>query len=308
MMLAVLSPPQIVQSPDWKLLIVLYFFLGGIAAGAYFFSCLIELFGGSEVRDRDIAHAGYLIAFPLVVICGILLTLDLGRPDRFWHMLIDSNTGYPLLRWQSPMSVGAWGLLIFGLFTFLSFVATLAEIGWIRLGVTRAIAAVLQNRAIHILFTFAGSIAGFFLAGYTGVLLSVSNQPIWSDTHLLGGLFLASAASTGIAALVLSLVLRGGAAVDALDRLDRADAFALVVELLLLAAFLLTVGAAGRSLYAGRFAPWLYIGVVLVGLLLPLALRLRSHALGVYGPALAAALVLVGGFVLRAIIVLAPQV
>ena len=36
---------------------------------------------------------------------------------------------------------------------------------------------------------------GFFLGSYTGVLLSVSNQPIWSDTHLLGALFLASAAS-----------------------------------------------------------------------------------------------------------------
>jgi hypothetical protein len=48
--------------------------------------------------------------------------------------------------------------------------------------------------------------------------------------------------------------------------------------------------------------------VLLTGLLVPLTLLLRSRALGAYTPALSAALVLLGGLVLRAIIILAPQV
>ena len=46
-----------------------------------------------------------------------------------------------------------------------------------------------------------GSIFGLFLAGYTGVLLAVTNRPIWADSTLLGLLFLVSGASTGAAAL-----------------------------------------------------------------------------------------------------------
>jgi len=59
-------------------------------------------------EDRPLARLGYYIAFPCVVISGILLTLDLNRPDRFWHMLIESNTLRPMFKLWSPMSVGSW--------------------------------------------------------------------------------------------------------------------------------------------------------------------------------------------------------
>ena len=42
------------------------------------------------------------------------------------------------------------------------------------------------------LWITVGAVLGLFIAGYTGVLLAVSNQPVWSDTWALGGLFLAS--------------------------------------------------------------------------------------------------------------------
>ena len=76
--------------PDWGWLIALYFFFGGLAGGSYFLASLIDLFGRSE--DRPLSHLGYYIAFPCIVISGLLLTVDLGRPERFWHMLIESNT------------------------------------------------------------------------------------------------------------------------------------------------------------------------------------------------------------------------
>src|SRR5215472_12302484 len=62
--------------PDWGWLIVLYFFFGGLAGGCYFLAALIDLVGRPE--DRPLARLGYYIAFPCVILSGLLLTVDLG--------------------------------------------------------------------------------------------------------------------------------------------------------------------------------------------------------------------------------------
>src|SRR5262245_62003297 len=170
--------------PDWHWLVVLYFFVGGLAGGCYFLGALIDFFG--RPADRPLARLGYYVAFPATVVSGILLTLDLGKPLRFWHMLFQSARWTPMWKPWSPMSLGSWALLFFGLVTLLSFAAALAEAG-------RAPAGFRALRPPHILggvVTVLGGLLGFFIAGYTGVLLSVTNRPIWSDTNLLGLMFL----------------------------------------------------------------------------------------------------------------------
>ncbi len=57
-----------------------------------------------------------------------MLTLDLGRPLRFWHMLIDSRTFGLNFKYWSPMSVGVWVLMIFSFFAFVSFLEALASL------------------------------------------------------------------------------------------------------------------------------------------------------------------------------------
>ena len=59
-----------VADPDWGWWIILYFFLGGLAAGCYFLATLIELFGHEE--DRPLARIGYRVAFPLVLVCAVV--------------------------------------------------------------------------------------------------------------------------------------------------------------------------------------------------------------------------------------------
>ena len=108
---------RITVAPEWAWWLVWYFFLGGLAAGLYFMAALIELVGSE--RDRAMAKVAYYGAFPLAVVCGVLLILDLGRPERFWHMLIQSETGRPMFKYWSPMSVGAWALLVFSGLAFL---------------------------------------------------------------------------------------------------------------------------------------------------------------------------------------------
>ena len=114
-----------VTDPLWGWWIVWYFYLGGIAAGAYFMAALVEFVG--DEQDRKLGRLGYFLAAPLVAVCGVLLILDLHQPTRFWHMLLDRETLLPHMKYWSPMSIGAWALLLFGAISTVSFVGALAE-------------------------------------------------------------------------------------------------------------------------------------------------------------------------------------
>jgi polysulfide reductase chain C len=279
-----------VAPPQWEWYIVWYFFLGGLAGGAYALGAILRLFG--DRRDAGVARLAFLIALPALAICPILLTLDLGRPLRFWHMLIDARTMTPTLKYWSPMSVGAWALLVFTAFAFASFLE--AVLGEERFQLFRGA----FGRVLLVL----GTISGLFLAGYTGVLLSVSNQPIWSDTWTLGGLFLASGLS--VAAAALGLLTRLAAGEESTEaKLSRADLYFILLELALLIAFFVSLGAMGTRLLEPR---WLVLwALVLAGTLVPLVLRRFSPSAG---PAvLASCLVLLGGLALRIVVIFGAQ-
>jgi protein NrfD len=298
-------------APHWRWLIVLYFFCGGLAAGSYFLAAMIDLFGRAE--DRPLARLGYYLALPLVAFCGVLLVVDLSRPLRFWHMLIERNTFEPMFKYWSPMSVGSWALLLFGAFAFLSFAGALAEddevrgrwpvlrrapLPWGAMRILRAPSVL--GRVIAVL----GGLAGFYIAGYTGVLLAVTNRPIWSDTPLVGMLFVVSAASSSAALLVL-LAHRFGWRMRAVRDLDRMDAWVIVLEFIVLIALIVSLGPV-LGAWLNAWGLLLLVGVIIPGLLVPLIaswqpqrLRLRTTTIAV--------LVLVGGFLLRVVVVLSSE-
>jgi formate-dependent nitrite reductase membrane component NrfD len=296
-----------VADPHWGWWIILYFYFGGIAAGAYFIATLIELMGSDE--DRELPPIGYRIAFPLVCLCGLFLILDLDRPERFWHMLFKSEVvkaafaeGWPLGGWGtmshaflfkywSPMSVGAWALALFGLCSLLSLLGTLWPGGRLeRLFRYGPLGRVLQ---------VVGSLVGFFIAAYTGALLTATNQPLWSDSVWVAPLFLTSAASTGIALMIL-FAERRRVAPAALQRLERADLWALGLELAIFAFFLASLGDSLLAVLESWHGRLFVVGVVVIGLLVPLALHLRlGVSLPARGAITAAAFALFGGFLLR---------
>jgi formate-dependent nitrite reductase membrane component NrfD len=286
--------------PEWGWLIALYFFFGGLAGGCYFLAALIDLFGRPE--DRPLARLGYYIAFPCVILSALLLTLDLTRPVRFWHMLVESNTFQPMFKPWSPMSIGSWALLIFGMFSFLSFLAALTEddrLDWSRSSVLR------PPGVLGSLMAAVGGLFAFFVAGYTGVLLAVTNRPIWSDTPLLGMLFIVSAASIS-AALMILLTHRYQWRTPAVLALDRLDAWVIALEFLVLIAVMISLGPVFRA-WLNAWGLLLFLGVIVVGMLFPLALYWRRDWLGNRNATTAAALVLLGGFILRLVIVFSAQ-
>ena len=285
--------------PEWSWLIVFYFFFGGLAGGCYFLAALIDLFGRPE--DRPLARLGYTIAFPCVIISALLLTFDLHRPLRFWHMLIESNTFRPMFKYWSPMSVGSWALLIFGIFTLISFVGALVEddrLDWPAGGRIR------PPGILSAVIAVIGGLIGFYVAGYTGVLLAVTNRPIWSDTPLLGMLFVISAASIS-AALMILLAQRSRWTMPGLLALHRMDTWVIALEFIVLIAVLVSLG----SVFRAWLSAWglLLLVVILLGMILPLTLYWRREWLGDRNLTTSAALVLLGGFLLRLVIVFSAQ-
>ena len=285
-------PQHFVAPPQWEWYIVWYFFLGGLAGGVYALGAILRLMG--DDRDAPVARLAFLVSLPLLAVCPILLTLDLGRPLRFWHMMIDSRTFTLNFKYWSPMSVGVWALLVFSVFSFVSFVDALASV--------RGSRAPFLTGGLGRAFLGVGAVSGLFLAGYTGVLLSVSNQPIWSDTWALGALFLASALSVAAAALTLLTRLTRQAESSAV-KLSRADRYFTILELVVLVVFFLSLGAVGSRFLEPR---WMTLWVVvLIGIVVPFVLHLSpARRVPVM---LGAVLTLVGGLALRMVIVFAAQ-
>jgi formate-dependent nitrite reductase membrane component NrfD len=293
------SSTYFTAAPDWEWLIALYFFFGGLAGGGYFLAVLIDFFGRPE--DRPLARLGYYISFPCVLISAILLTVDLNRPLRFWHMLLEPNTLQPVFKYWSPMSLGSWALLIFGIFSFIAFLGALGEsgrVGWLQ---TRALR---PPGAVGGVLAVIGGLLGFYVAGYTGVLLAVTNRPIWSDTPLLGMLFVVSAASIS-AALMILWADRSRWQVPNLFALHRMDAWVLVLEIIVLIALIVSLGAVGVA-WLNWWGVLLFV-TVLIGMIAPLALYWRRSWLGELNLTTAAALVLLGGFLLRLVIVFSSE-
>jgi len=286
--------------PEWRWFVALYFFFGGLAGGSYFLSSLIALFGRSE--DRPLSRLGYYIAFPCVVLGVLLLILDLQRPLRFWHMLIESNTYQPMFKPWSPMSNGSWALLLFGIFAFVSFLGALADAKHIPWAVWRKVhPPSLLGRFIAAI----GGIFGVYVSGYTGVLLAVTNRPIWSDTPLLGMLFVVMAASTS-AALMILLAKKSRWTMPGLLDLQRMDACVISLELIVLIAVMMSLGPVLRA-WMNIWGLLLLFAVIGLGILLPMALYWRSGKRGEYNMITTAALVLVGNFILRLVIVFSAQ-
>jgi formate-dependent nitrite reductase membrane component NrfD len=282
-------------SPHWAWYIVWYFFVGGIAGGCFFIASLLKLFGRPE--DAPVVRTGYYVAFAGALLSGLLLTLDLTRPERFWHMLIQSNTGRLMFKAWAPMSVGAWGLACFGLFAGLAAASEFSEQKNLSLAALRRLARGIPAMVI----AGAGTVLGFFLAGYTGVLLAVTNRPVWADSNLLGLLFLVSGASTAAGTLILLGLWRGSADRSSLEWLSRFDRGALALELLVLIAFVASLGSVAK-VFLGWWGALLVLGVLVAGIILPLFLEARQgQSRGTL--VRAAALVLAGGLLLRIVVI-----
>lgn len=297
------------QAPQWEwYYIAMYFYIGGISAGAYFIGSLVELMG--KVKLREISRIAYYLAFPLICITPVLLIADLGQPLRFWHLFFYTKDGIPYINHQSPLSVGTWALLIYSGMSFLSFLNVLSADGRLKSPAVKSILN-LFNLIPHKVYAVIGSFFGFFVAGYTGVLLNTTARPLWEATDpLIGSLFIVSAASTGAAAIALTLRRKKIASGEMFDGLEFFDRVAMIFELLLIIIMLIIAGQYAGPILRGWYGLMFWGGTVVIGILAPLWINWSARRPGstVNNPVmLSAVLILFGGALLRITLVQAGQ-
>ncbi|HUR79378.1 MAG TPA: NrfD/PsrC family molybdoenzyme membrane anchor subunit [Thermoanaerobaculia bacterium] len=155
------------KPPVWTWEIPTYFFVGGAAGAAAVIGVAAQVAGEDEKLIRDarwIAAIGANLSTPLLI-------ADLGRPGRFLNMLRVFNP-------QSPMSVGAWTVAVFG-------------------GASTA-------TLLLPIFAPLSALTGLGMATYTGVLLGVTAIPVWKENaRVLPVHFAASALGTACSLLEL---------------------------------------------------------------------------------------------------------
>lgn len=166
----------------------LVFHLGGLAAGSFALAGLLTALGGAGAEAA--ARPAFLVAPALLIACGAMVGAQLTRPERSWRVLTR-------FKWGSPVSVGAWGLVLLALCSLGTALAVLVA------GSTRTLEPSWAFRALLLV----GAGCGWFVTAYTGVLLTASSRAVWTRTHLLGGVFCVSGLAAGAAWLRLLLVL-----------------------------------------------------------------------------------------------------
>jgi polysulfide reductase chain C len=302
-------------APDWTWYILVYFFVAGLAGGSYFLGTFLRYWG--TPADEPAARLAFYVPLPATVLGALMLTLDLQKPLRFWHMLFNTTPDQFGLNFntRTPMSIGVWALVVASVFGVVAFLDALVRDGRIRHPLGNRVTAGLDG-GVGRAWNVVGSVLYLFIAGYTGVLLAVSNQPVWSDTFALGGLFLASGLS-GSAALLLLLTRYRREAEASRGFLEIGERVFAALELLALVVLVLTLIAAG-TLDEAFDLPWIPLWLLALAGMLPgvgglAARRLRVTPGGalaterVTALAVAPALVLVGVLALRAAVIFSAQ-
>ena len=298
---------------EWGWPIALYLFIAGLSAGALISALLVKW--SARGKTDGLVKAGAIVA-PVTIVIGLgLLVLDLGRPLAFYRLMVH----YQL---HSVMSLGVVFLMVYTVLSVLFALGAFKLVGepWV---------ALVERKALEWL-TLLAAVA---IAVYTGFLLSVLVAKPLFNTSMLPLLFLLSGMSAGVAANILVGMWWFGGSADlrGLRYLLALDRYLIPGELFVL--FLMFVGLADKggnyavvareALTSGAWATVFWLGVVAVGLVLPVvvataALRRFEHADPSAGDApaglpmstllLHSGLVLVGVILLRFYILYAGQI
>lgn len=287
----------------WHWQIPIYLFLGGLAAGILFFAGLFYVLGKEKEMATTVKWAPFVV--PIALVLGLIaLFLDLKHQLFFWRL-------YTTIRMESPMSWGAWTLMVITPLSMI-WVATyfkeaFPKWSW-RLNFIEQIIDFFTKKRKEMAWVMM--LLAIILGVYTGILLSAFNaRPLW-NTSILGPLFLVSGLSTGLAAIIWMSKSK-------IERriLSRIDILLIAVELFLivhlfmgfLAASAVQIEAAELFL-GGQFTVTFWVFVVILGLIFPAVLEileLNGYHIPVWIPAF---LILFGGLVFRFVMVEAGQI
>ncbi len=170
---------------EWGLLIAMYFYFTGLSAGTFVISSMATVMGMEKYKP--LAKYAALLAFLLLGSVPILLILDLGRPLRFWHIMVPT--------YFHVTSVIAWGTLLLSLYPILCFIY--AFYLWIKP----------EEKKIIRTLGMIGVPLAIAVHAYTGFIFGVVKSRAFWYTALQPAYFLASAFVSGFGLMMLVTLL-----------------------------------------------------------------------------------------------------
>lgn len=309
----------------WGLPVIAYLFLAGMGAGALTATASIFLRGGKDPRGMHVEIARYgafITPLPVIAGCGLLIfelgSFEVGNWFRWLNLYATINL--------SPMSIGTW------LLTFFIMLSVVYAYTFVRNapGISTE-----QRYRFRVILSWMIIPFGIGVAVYTGVLLgAMPSRPFW-NSPILAMLFMLSSLSTGIAAILLARALVPGKQGNDEEFeqyhhsgyiFTTSDVLLIGFELIVIFLFLmfahLTVGdvknAVSVVLPGGSLAAMFFIWVVLIGLIAPAVVELyyvlprllyhKAFAMPRSVEVVVPAAILVGGFMLRYVVVIAGQI
>ncbi|MBI2202686.1 MAG: polysulfide reductase NrfD [Candidatus Rokubacteria bacterium] len=195
----------------WSILIVAYPYLTGLVAGAFILASLVKVFNVKEVQP--VYRLSLLTALAFLLVAPMPLLLHLGRPERFYEILLTPNPTSAMAMFGFVYAWYLMGVLLLEIwFEFRRDLVVLAQqarppLRWLYAALSLFSkdisdgALAFDRKAIRAI-TVIGIPSAFLLHGYVGFIFgSVKANPWWSSV-LMPLVFLMSAIVSGIALVV----------------------------------------------------------------------------------------------------------
>ncbi|GAA4443502.1 sulfate reduction electron transfer complex DsrMKJOP subunit DsrP [Novipirellula rosea] len=234
---------------SWGLYIANFTFCVGLAAGGVMMVIPAYLYDDEEMHK--VVIVGEAVAVAAIVMCTLSVLVDLGRPDRFWHLI----PGIGRFNW--PMSMLTWDVIVLNGYL----VINLHIVGYL---LYMRYLGRKPNPVWYIPFVFLSIVWAISIHTVTAFLYcGLGGRPFW-NTALLAPRFLASAFVSGPAFIILVMrVLRitsGYTAPPGPARtLIQIIRVAMVINLVMLASEIFTLFYTGGA--HGVSAKYLFFGL-----------------------------------------------
>jgi len=267
---------------SWGVYIANFTFLVGVAAAAVMMVIPVYIYNNEELHDLVIF--GELLAVAAILMCLAFVTVDLGRPDRFWHLIPGIG------QFNFPASMLSWDVIVLNGYLLLN-VHICGYLLYCRY----------RNRKpakwFYIPFVFVAIVWAVSIHTVTAFLyVGLGGRPFWNSS-IVGPRFLASAFTAGPALIILALQIIRGVTHYEISNKALLTLRSIVQVSMLINVFLLVNEvfkefysgnlhvASSKYLYVGlhghhALVPWIWVAIVfnlvaMVLLVLPLSRSLK---------------------------------
>src|ERR1041385_5390482 len=175
---------------SWGVYIANFTFLVGVAAAAAMLVIPVYIYNNKELHDLVIF--GELLAVAAILMCLAFVTVDLGRPDRFWHLIPGIG------KFNFPGSMLSWDVIVLNGYLLLN-VHICGYLLYCRYRGRK------PSKWFYIPFVFVAIGWAVFIHTVTAFLyVGLGGRPFWNSS-IVGPRFLASAFTAGPSIIILAL-------------------------------------------------------------------------------------------------------